>query len=122
MGKQKVTGRERFLSEMERRCLWARLAALTTPFCPAGKRGRPPLGVERMLRVCFLQQWYALADEALEDAVHDSRAMRAFVGGGAAPDATALLGFRHLFEEHDLDPQTPGRDQRPARRTWCVFA
>ena len=102
MGKQKVTRRERFLSEMEAAVPWVRLVALITPFYPAGKRGRPPLGVERMLRVYFLQQWYALADEALEDAVHDSRAMRAFVGGDIVPDATTLLGFRHLLEEHDL--------------------
>ena len=102
MSKQKVTRRERFLDGMEAAVPWARLAALVKPFYPAGKRGRPPLGVELMLRVYFLQQWYALADEALEDAIHDSRAMRAFVGGEVVPDATTLLGFRHLLEEHDL--------------------
>ena len=58
-----------------------------------------------MLRVYFLQQWYALADEALEDAIHDSRAMRAFIGGEVVPDATTLLGFRHLLEAHDLTRQ-----------------
>lgn len=58
-----------------------------------------------MLRVYFLQQWYALGDEALEDAIHDSRAMRAFIGGEVVPDATTLLGFRHLLEEHDLTRQ-----------------
>ena len=102
MGKQKVTRRERFLAEMEQAVPWARLVALIEPFYPQGKRGRPPLGVERMLRVYFLQQWYALADEALEDALHDSRAMHAFVGGDLVPDATTLLKFRHLLEEHRL--------------------
>ena len=102
MGKQKVTRRERFLDEMEQAVPWARLVALIQPFYPQGKRGRPPLGVELMLRVYFLQQWYALADEALEDAIHDSRAMRAFIGGEVVPDATTLLGFRHLLEKHDL--------------------
>ena len=81
---------------------WARLVALIEPFYPRGKRGRPPLGVGLMLRVYFLQQWYALADEALEDAIHDSRAMRAFIGGDVVPDATTLLGFRHLLEAHGL--------------------
>ena len=102
MSKQKVTRRERFLCEMEVAVPWLRLVALVKPCYPLGKRGRPPLGVELMLRVYFLQQWYALADEALEDAIHDSRAMRAFVGADVVPDATTLLKFRHLLEEHDL--------------------
>ena len=102
MGKQKVTRRERFLSEMEAAVPWARLVALIEPFYPKGERGRPPLGLERMLRVYFLQQWYALADEALEDALYDRRAMGAFVGGEVVPDATTLLKFRHLLEAHDL--------------------
>ena len=102
MSKQKVTRRERFLGEMDQAVPWARLVALIEPFYPSGKRGRPPLGVNLMLRVYFLQQWYALADEALEDAIHDSRAMRAFIGGDTVPDATTLLGFRHRLEEHGL--------------------
>ena len=105
MSKQRVTRRERFLDEMEQAVPWVRLVALIQPFYPRGKRGRPPLGVELMLRVYFLQQWYALADEALEDAIHDSRAMRAFIGGEVVPDATTLLGFRHLLEAHDLPRQ-----------------
>ena len=100
--KQKLTRRERFLGEMEGAVPWTRLVALIEPFYPKGERGRPPLGIERMLRVYFLQQWYALADEALEDALYDSRSMRAFVGGETVPDATTLLKFRHLLERHDL--------------------
>ena len=71
--KKKQTRRERFLGEMEKAVPWQRLVALIEPFYPKGKRGRPPLGVERMLRVYFLQQWYGLADEALEDALTRSR-------------------------------------------------
>ena len=100
--KKKQTRRERFLGEMEQAVPWARLVALIEPFYSKGERGRPPLGVERMLRVYFLQQWYALADEALEDALYDSQAMRAFVGSDLVPDATTLLKFRHLLERHDL--------------------
>ena len=59
-----------------------------------------------MLRIYFLAQWYGLADEALEDAIYDSQAMRNFVGvdlgGESVPDATTLLKFRHLLEENDL--------------------
>jgi len=100
--KKKQTRRERFLGEVEAAVPWGRLVALIEPFYPKGERGRPPLGVERMLRVYFLQQWYALADEALEDALYDSQAMRGFVGGDLVPDATTLLKFRHLLEEHAL--------------------
>ena len=105
MSKQKVTRRERFLSEMEAVVLWLRLVALIKPCYPLGKRGRAPLGTELMLGVYFLPPWYALADEALEDVIHDSCARRAFVGADVVPDATTLLKFRHLFEEHDLTRQ-----------------
>lgn len=106
-GKKKQTRRERFLSEMDGLVPWARLVALIVPFYPKGERGRPPMGVKKMLRVYFLQQWYGLADEALEDALYDSQALRTFVGidlggGEAVPDATTLLHFRHLLEKHAL--------------------
>ena len=104
--KKKTTRREKFLGEMERVVPWARLVALIEPHYPTGRRGRPPIGIERMLRIYFLQQWYALADEALEDAIYDSQAMRLFTGIDlsveAVPDATTLLKFRHLLEAHEL--------------------
>jgi len=105
-GKKKVTRRERFLGEMERVVPGARLCAVIEPHYPTGKRGRPPIGLERMLRLYFLQQWYALADEGLEDALYDSQALRTFAGLDLSvdpvPDATTLLKFRHLLEAHDL--------------------
>ena len=104
--KKKTTRREKFLGEMDRVVPWARLVALVVPHYPKGLRGRPPIGVERMLRLYFLQQWYGLADEALEDAIYDSLAMRIFAGidlsAESVPDATTVLQFRHLLEEHDL--------------------
>ena len=104
--KKKTTRREKFLAEMERVVPWGRLVALIEPHYPAGKRGRPPVGIERMLRIYFLQQWYGLADEALEDTIYDSQAMRSFVGidlgREAVPDATTLLKFRRLLEAHEL--------------------
>src|SRR5436190_3231170 len=105
-GKKKVTRRERFLAEMEKVVPWGRLVAVIEPHYPKGERGRPPIGLDRMLRIYFLQQWYALADEALEDAIYDSQALRTFAGIDlsveAVPDATILLKFRHLLEAHDL--------------------
>ena len=107
--KKKTTRREKFLAEMERVVPWARLVAVITPHYPSGRRGRPPIGIERMLRVYFLQQWYGLADEALEDAIYDSQAMRLFAGIDLSvegvPDATTLLKFRHLLEAHQLTAQ-----------------
>ena len=105
-GKRKQTRREKFLASMEEVVPWDELIAALNPYYPDGKRGRPPIGLERMLRLYFLQQWYGLADEALEDAVYDSQAMRAFLGihlsRDPVPDATTLLKFRRLLEKNDL--------------------
>ena len=104
--KKKVTRREKFLARMEEVIPWTQLLAVIEPFYPKGKRGRPPIGLERMLRVYFLQQWYALADEALEDALYDRHALQSFaridLAAEGVPDATTRLNFRHLLETHDL--------------------
>lgn len=105
--KKKTTRREKFLADMQRVVPWARLFAAIEPHYPSsGRRGRPPVGLERMLRMYFVQQWYGLADEALEDAVYDSQALRDFIGIDlsceSVPDATTLLKFRHLLQKHDL--------------------
>jgi IS5 family transposase len=83
------------------------LIAVIEPLYPkSGRVGRPPIGVSRMLRMYCLQQWYGLADEALEDAIYDSQALRDFVGidlsRESVPDATTLLKFRRLLEKNDL--------------------
>ena len=105
--KKKRTRRELFLEQMEQVVPWARLIEVIEPHYPkGGKRGRPPIGLERMLRMYFVQQWYALADEAVEDAVYDSQALRNFMSidlsQQSVPDATTLMGFRHLLEANDL--------------------
>ncbi len=105
--KKKRTRREKFLGEMERIVPWARLIAVIEPLYPtSGRVGRQPIGVSRMLRMYCLQQWYGLADEALEDALYDSQALRDFVGVDlsreSVPDATTLLKFRHLLQHNDL--------------------
>lgn len=105
--KKKRTRREQFLAEMERVVPWARLIALIEPLYPrSGRVGRQPTGVPKMLRMYCLQQWYGLADEALEDALYDSQALRDFVGidlsRESVPDATTLLKFRRLLQANDL--------------------
>ena len=65
--------------------------------------------LERMLRIYFLQQWFALSDPAAEDALYDSESMRRFVGvelsEDAVPDESTILRFRHLLEQHQLTEQ-----------------
>jgi Transposase domain (DUF772) len=105
-GKKKQTRRDKFLADMEQVVPWARLVERLRPFYPKRERSRPPTGLERMLRIYFLQQWYALADEALEDALYDSQALRGFacidLTVEAVPDATTVLHFRHWLEQHGL--------------------
>jgi transposase, IS5 family len=104
--KKKRTRRERFLNQIEAATPWALLVEQIEPFYPKGERGRPPIGIERMLRMYIVQQCFGLADEATEDAVYDSQSIRTFVGidlsREGAPDATTLLHFRRLLEKHDL--------------------
>jgi IS5 family transposase len=102
--RKRVSRRETFLDMMDGTVPWQTPAALTEPRYYPGVRGRPPAGIEVMLRMYFLPVRYNLADEALEEAVCDSCAMRKFMGlnflEGNAPDATTLPRFRHLPEEH----------------------
>ncbi|MBX3332458.1 MAG: IS5 family transposase, partial [Nitrospira sp.] len=104
---RKLTRRERFLDEMHRVVPWAELVAVIEPVYPTAEGpGRPPVGVERMLR---LQQWFNLSDPAVEEALYDSRAMRQFVGidlgREPVPDETTICKFRHLLEAHRLGEQ-----------------
>src|SRR5438270_11665326 len=102
----KTTRRAVFLAEMERVVPWSALCALIEPFYPKPGNGRPPVGVERMLRMYFLQHWFNLSDPAVEEALYDSQAMRRFVGidlgREPVPDETTVCRFRHLLEEQVL--------------------
>jgi IS5 family transposase len=102
----KKTRRAEFLEEMEQVVPWARLGGLVEPYYPKAGKGRPPVGVERMLRIYFLQQWFNLSDPAVEEALYDSAVMRQFVGidlgREPVPDETTVCKFRHLLEAHQL--------------------
>ena len=75
-------------------------------YYPAWKRGRPPIEIEIMLRMYLLQCWFSLSDEGVEGTIYDSYAMWKFMGinflDQDVPDATTLLHFRHLLEEHGI--------------------
>lgn len=103
---RKPTRRDLFLATMEEVVPWAELCSVIEPFYPKPGNGRPPIGLERMLRMYFVQHWFNLADEACEDALLDSPALRRFagidLGCERVPDATTLLKFRRLLEKHQL--------------------
>jgi IS5 family transposase len=103
---RRPTKRDAFLATMEQLVPWAELCSVIEPHYPKAGNGRPPVGLERMLRMYFVQQWFNLADEACEDALLDSTSLRRFVGidlgRERVPDATTLLKFRRLLEKHDL--------------------
>lgn len=110
--RRRVSRRQRFLETMDATIPWAVWVGLIEPHYYAdapGKRGRKAKPVETMLRMYLLQVWFNLSDEGVEDAVYDSYAMRRFLGLDFAveqvPDATTLLHFRHLLEEHTLGEQ-----------------
>jgi IS5 family transposase len=102
----KTTKRAAFLAEMEQVVPWSELCGLVEPFYPKGATGRRPFGVERMLRIYCLQQWFNLSDPAAEEALYDSFSMRRFVGidlgREPVPDETTICRFRHLLETHDF--------------------
>ena len=103
---RKATRRDEFLATMEAIVPWSALCAVIEPHYPKGVGGRPPIGLERMLRIHFLQHWFNLADEACEEALYDSASLRRFVGidlgAEPVPDATTLLKFRRLLNQHQL--------------------
>lgn len=104
-GKKKRTRRDRLLAEIEKITPWLALLVVIAPHYPKeGGRGRPPIGLERMLRMYVAQHCFGLSDEGTEDALYDSQAIHRFVGidlgREQAPDATTLLRFRHLLEKH----------------------
>src|SRR5437763_2835168 len=104
--KGKVTRREQFLAEMDRVIPWKQLLAVIEPYYPKAGQGRQPLGLEKMLRIYFLQQWFNLSDPQAEDAIYDSESMRRFarveLGDEVVPDESTILRFRHLLEQHGL--------------------
>jgi IS5 family transposase len=112
----KKTRRAQFLEEMEQVVPWGRLCALIEPVYPKEGNGRRPVGVERMLRIYFLQQWFNLSDPAVEEALYDSAVMRQFagidLGREPVPDETTVCKFRHLLEQHELGGEILGAVNR----------
>ncbi|ASK90235.1 IS5 family transposase [Xanthomonas citri] len=106
LGKRKQTRREIFLAEMEQVVPWQQLLWLIAPHYPvSGRPGRQPYALATMLRIHLLQQWYALSDPAMEEALHEIPTLRRFAQLGGLddiPDETTILNFRRLLETHGL--------------------
>ncbi len=104
--RKKKTKREEFLEIMEEIIPWEEWVGLIRPYYPEGKRGRPPIDLELILRMYLLQVWFNLSDPGTEEAIYDSYAMRKFTGinfiTDSVPDETTLCNFRHLLEKHGL--------------------
>ena len=102
----KITRRAAFLAEMEAVVPWSELCELIEPFYPKAAAGRRPFGMERMLRIYCLQQWFNLSDPAAEEALYVPLSMRRFVGidlgREPVPNETTICRFRHLLERHDF--------------------
>ena len=102
--KKKTTRKEKFLSEMDAILPWKLLLKPIRKHYPKVGNGRPPMALESMLRIYFMQQWYQLSDPAMEDSLYDIEAMRRFaqVAMDNIPDESTILRFRHLLEQHTL--------------------
>ena len=102
----RATRKAAFLARMEALVPWGEFCALIEPHYAKVGNGRPPIGVERMLRMYCVANWFNLADEACEDALYDVPAFRDFcridLGRERVLDATTLLKFRHLLEEKKI--------------------
>ena len=104
-GKRKKTRREVFLEEMELVVPWKAVLSLIEPHDPVAGRGRRPYPLESMVRVHLMQNWFALSDPAMEEALYEIASLRAFAHLSLSepiPDETTILNFRHLLEENDL--------------------
>lgn len=104
-GKRKKTRREVFLEEMEQVVPWKALLKVIEPHYPVAGRGRRPYPLDAMLRVHLMQNWFALSDPAMEEALYEIASLRNFAGltlSEPIPDETTILNFRHMLEESDL--------------------
>ncbi|MBQ8306525.1 MAG: transposase [Blautia sp.] len=119
------TRRERFLDSMEELLPWEKWIEMIRPYYYRNTRGRKPKAIEVMLRMYLLQRWYHLSAEGIEEAVSDSYAMRRFLGinflDEQTPDASTLLRFRHLLENHHMDEQIAEEEAEAIRKAGFVI-
>lgn len=106
MKRTKRTRKEQFLDEMDQIIPWQRLIDCIDLHYPKPGNGRPPIPLERMLRIHLLQHFFNYSDPAMEEALYEVPLYCRFAGIDLAvdtvPDETTICNFRHLLERHDL--------------------
>ncbi len=120
--KRKQTRRDCFLGDIDAVTPWRDLVAVIEPFYPKGERGRPPIGVERMLRRYVAQQGFGLADEGIEDAVYNSPAIRRFVGIDLAREPRPMRPPCRASAACSRSTISPPRSSAPSTPTWPIGA
>lgn len=123
--RRRKTRREEFLGLMDELIPWDEWVEAVRPHYPQGKRGRPPVAIETILRMYLLKVWFRLSDKGAEDAIYDSYAMRRFMGINfmeeQVPDATTLLHFRHRMEKSGVGRQFSAAVRRGLRQRGLVL-
>jgi IS5 family transposase len=102
--KKKKTRKEEFLGKMASIVPWSDIASLIQPYYYSNKMGRPATRLDVILRMYFLQIWFSISDEGVEDSIYDIGAFRAFLGVDltSIPDSTVLCKFRNLLCDNGL--------------------
>ena len=104
----KTTSRARFFAEIEPHLPIDEWIEMIRPiyYPDSHYGGRPPKPLEIVLRTYLVQNFFSLSDEATEDAVYDSLAVRKFVGISVneddIPDKSTICRFRNLLIEHNV--------------------
>ena len=112
--RRRKTKRELFLEQMDKIIPWADWVNMIAAYYPSGKRGRPPIGIETMLRMYLMQNWFSLSDEGIEDAVYDSHAMRSFL-------KTNFLDSRYLTQQHCCISDTFWKNTHLAKLCLTIY-
>ena len=123
--RKKETKRDSVLHTIDALLPWQEWIELIRPYYPDGKRGRPPIAIDTILRMYVLRTLYRLSDTSVEDAVYDSYAMRSFLGINffteQVPDATTLRRFRYLLGKHHLAERIASDTADAVRRAGLVL-
>jgi transposase, IS5 family len=108
---RRPTRRDVFLQTMNEIVPWVELCAVIEPHYPKGEGGRPPIGLERMVRMLFVQHWFNLADAACEEALYDSASLRRFVGIDLGRERVDISGY----SQPSLDAIARKLNERPRK-------
>jgi len=97
---------ERFLQEMNAVIPWNQFLSTILTKYQYKSTGRTKTDALLLLKIYFLQQWYALSDPGVEEAIYDRNSFQKFLRidllAQTVPDETTILNFRHFLEKYSL--------------------